>query len=125
MALPLSQVERSAVLVQVRSCAHVPGATLVPGPHLLLVQVSPLGHTPQLSVPPQPSEADPHVAPSAPHVDGVHVLPTHAATGLTTGVGQSLKPKPAALVKVAANCAQPLSQVLLQQYACAESAQIS
>jgi hypothetical protein len=33
--------------------------------------------------------------------------------------------KPAAFVNFAANCAQPLSHVLEQQYACAESAHTS
>jgi hypothetical protein len=56
---------------------------------LLLVQVWPLGHTPQLKVPPQPSATDPHVTPSAEQVFGVQP-PAHAATGFCAGVGQSL-----------------------------------
>jgi hypothetical protein len=89
-----------------------------------LVQVWPLGQVPQLSVPPHPSDTIPQVAPSCEHVFGVHPV-EQAGTGFCAGVGQSLYAKPAALVNVAANCAQPLSQVEEQQYACAESAQTS
>jgi hypothetical protein len=66
----------------------------------------------------------PHVAPRAEHVFGVHD-PAHAATGFAVGVGQSSYAKPAALVNVAANCAQPLSHEEVQQYAWAEFAQTS
>jgi hypothetical protein len=123
--VPLSQLDVSAVPVQVRSCPQLPGPDVVPEPHLLLVQLCPAGQVPQLRVPPQPSEMMPHVAPCAEQVVGVHVPPGHAATGLSAGVGQSLYENPALRVNVAANCAQPLSQVLLQQYACAELAQTS
>jgi hypothetical protein len=115
MVVPLSQVDESAVPVQVRSCPHVPGPAEVPEPHTLLVQLCPLGQVPQLKVPPQPSEMIPQVAPLAEQVVGVQVPPGQAATGLSAGVGQSLYPNPAALVNVAANCAQPLSHVLEQQ----------
>jgi hypothetical protein len=91
---------------------------------LLLVQVWPLGQVPQVTVPPQPSATVPHVAPAAEHVFGVHPV-EQADTGFCTGVGQSLNPKPAARVNVPANCAHPLSQVLVQQYAWAASAQTS
>jgi len=37
----------------------------------LLMQVRPVGHEPQLSVPPQPLDAVPHSAPCAAHVVGV------------------------------------------------------
>jgi hypothetical protein len=97
---------------------------VVPAPHLLFVHVWPLGQVPHDSVPPQPSETFPQVAPAAAHVFGVHP-PLQAATGFCTGVGQSLYWKPAAFVKVAANCAQPLSHVLVQQYAWAASAHTS
>jgi hypothetical protein len=109
--LPLSQPATSASPVQVRSCVHVPGADVVPDPHTLFVHVWPLGQVPQLSVPPQPSETEPHVAPTLEHVFGVHPV-EHAETGFCVGVGQSLYWKPAARVKVAANCAHPLSQVV-------------
>jgi hypothetical protein len=56
---------------------------------LLPVQVWPLGHVPQLSVPPQPSDTEPHVAPTAEHVFGVQPV-EHTATGFCVGVGQSL-----------------------------------
>jgi hypothetical protein len=89
MVVPWSHVDRSAASVHVRSCAHVPGPPVVPAPHLLFVQVWPLGHVPQLSVPPHPSETAPHVAPTAVHVFGVHD-PAQAPTGFAVGVGQSL-----------------------------------
>jgi hypothetical protein len=91
---------------------------------LLPEHVCPLGHVPQFSVPPQPSDTEPHVAPTPEHVFGVHPV-AQAATGFWVGVGQSLYAKPAARVNVPANCAQPLSQVEVQQYACAASAQTS
>jgi hypothetical protein len=87
--LPLSQPLTSAVPVQVRSCAHEPGPELVPLPHLLPEQVCPLGQVPQLSVPPQPSDTEPHVAPTAEQVLGVHPV-VQAATGFCVGAGQSL-----------------------------------
>jgi hypothetical protein len=90
---------------------------LVPTPHLLPLQVWPPGQVPHVSTPPQPSEIVPHVALCAAQVVGVHVVPGQAATGFCAGVGQSSKPKPAVRVKVAANCAQPLSHWLEQQYA--------
>ncbi len=93
---------------------HAPGPLVVPAPQTLFVQVWPLGHTPQLRVPPQPSETEPHVASAVEHVLGVQPL-VQTATGFCVGVGQSLYAKPAAFVKVAANCAQPLSHVLVQQ----------
>jgi hypothetical protein len=114
MFVPLSHPETSAVSVHVRSCAHVPGPPVVPAPQTLLVQVWPLVQVPQFSVPPQPSEMDPQVAPTAEHVFGVQP-PEHDETGSAVGVGQSLYVKPAALVNFAANCAHPLSQVLVQQ----------
>jgi hypothetical protein len=88
--------------VHARSCAHVPGPDVVPAPHLLLVHVWPLGHVPQVSVPPQPSGTDPHVAPASEQVVGVQPV-EHAATGFCVGVGQSLYANPAARVNVAAN----------------------
>jgi hypothetical protein len=124
MLEPLSHDERSAASVQVRSCEQVPGPPVVPAPHLLWVHVWPLPHVPQLNVPPHPSETVPHVAPSAEQVVGVQP-PEHDETGLVVGVGQSSYAKPAALVNFAANCAQPLSHVLVQQYAWAESAHTS
>jgi hypothetical protein len=120
MLVPLSQPLTSAPSVHVRSWVHVPGPLVVPAPHKLFVQVWPLGQTPQLSVPPQPSDTEPQVARAVEQVFGVQPV-EHTATGFCVGVGQSLKPKPAAFVNVAANWAQPLSQVLVQQYACAES----
>jgi hypothetical protein len=87
--LPLSQPLVSAAPVHVRSCTHDPGPELVPLPHLLPLQVWPLGHVPQLRVPPQPSETEPHVAPTAEQVFGVQPV-AHAATGFCVGVGQSL-----------------------------------
>jgi len=113
---PASQPLTSATSVHVRSCVHVPGPLVVPAPQTLFVQVWPLGQTPQLSVPPHPSETEPQVASAVEHVLGVHPL-VQTATGFCVGVGQSLYENPAALVKVAANCAQPLSHALLQQYA--------
>jgi hypothetical protein len=89
MLVPLSHVESSAASVHMRSCAQVPGPPVVPAPHLLFVQVWPLGQVPQLSVPPQPSAIDPQVAPRAEHVFGVQPV-EHAETGLAVGVGQSL-----------------------------------
>jgi hypothetical protein len=112
--LPLSQLFASAAPVHVKSCAHEPGPELVPAPHLLPVQVCPLGHTPQLSVPPQPSDTEPHVAPAAEHVFGAHPV-EHTGTGFCVGVGQSLYAKPAARVNCAANWAHPLSHVDVQQ----------
>jgi hypothetical protein len=82
---------------------------------LLLVQVWPLGQVPQVKMPPHPSEIEPHVAPKAAQDFGVQEPPGHALTGFATGVGQSLYWNPAAFVNVAANWAQPLSQLLLQQ----------
>jgi hypothetical protein len=113
--VPLSQPDTSAAPVQVRSCVHEPGPGLVPMPHLLPLQVWPLGQVPHVSTPPQPSEIVPQVALCAAHVAGVQVVPGHAETGFCAGVGQSSKPKPAERVKVAANCAHPLSHVLEQQ----------
>jgi hypothetical protein len=112
--LPVSHPFARAVPVHVRSCAQVPGPALVPAPHMLFVHVCPLGHVPQLSVPPQPSETLPQVAPACEHVFGVQPE-VQAATGFCAGVGQSLYAKPAALVNVAANCAQPLSHFDEQQ----------
>jgi hypothetical protein len=113
---PESQPLTRATSVHVKSCAHVPGPLVVPAPHMLFVQVCPLEHTPQLSVPPQPSDTEPHVASAVEHVFGVQPL-VQAATGFCVGVGQSLYVNPAAFVKVAANWAQPLSHALVQQYA--------
>ena len=87
--LPVSQVDTSAAPVHARSCVHAPGPDVVPAPHLLLVHVWPLGHTPHVSVPPQPSEIDPQVAPASEHVVGVQPV-AQAATGFCVGVGQSL-----------------------------------
>jgi hypothetical protein len=124
MLVPLSHVETSAESVHVKSCPQVPGPEVVPEPHLLFVHVCPLGQVPQLIAPPQPSASAPQVAPCAEHVVGVQ-LPEHATTGLAVGVGQSFQANPAALVKWAANWAHPLSQVDVQQYACAGSAHTS
>jgi hypothetical protein len=124
MVLPVSHPLTSAVPVHVRSCVQAPGPELVPDPHTLFVHVWPLGHVPHVSVPPQPSETEPHVAPAAEHVLGVQPV-RHVETGFCVGVGQSLYAKPAARVNVAANWAHPVSHVDEQQYACAESAQTS
>lgn len=113
--VPVSQPEASAAPVHVRSCVHELGPGLVPAPHTLPVQVWPLGQVPQVSVPPQPSEIVPQVALCEAHVVGVQVVPEQAATGFCAGVGQSSKPKPAARVNVAANCAHALSHALEQQ----------
>src|SRR5580658_2927766 len=113
---PVSQPLTSAPSVHVKSWVHVPGPLVVPAPHRLFVHVCPLGHTPQLSVPPQPSDTEPHVASAALHVFGVQPL-VQTETGFCVGVGQSLYVNPAALVNVAANCAHPLSHALVQQYA--------
>jgi hypothetical protein len=81
---------------------------------MLFVQLCPLGHVPQLSVPPQPSETVPQVAPACEQVFGVQPV-VQAGTGFCAGVGQSLYAKPAAFVNVAANCAHPLSHCDEQQ----------
>jgi hypothetical protein len=56
---------------------------------MLFVQVCPLEHVPQLTVPPHPSEMDPQVAPTAEQVLGVQPV-EQLATGFCVGVGQSL-----------------------------------
>jgi hypothetical protein len=85
----LSQPWTSAVPVQVKSWVHVPGPVLVPAPHLLPVHVCPLGHVPQLSTPPHPSDTMPQVAPTCEQVFGVQPV-EHTGAGFWAGVGQSL-----------------------------------